>query len=86
MIITRETHARMGLVGNPSDGFGGKTITVQIQQFRAVVTLWESPQLEIIPHPRHDPFRFESLASCTGSPAPTAIRRHASHLRLVQAL
>lgn len=62
MIITRETHARMGLVGNPSDGFGGKTITVQIQQFRAVVTLWESPQLEIIPHPRHDPFRFESLA------------------------
>lgn len=52
----------MGLVGNPSDGFGGKTITVQIEQYHATVTLWESPQLEIVPHPRHDPFRFESLA------------------------
>jgi len=62
VIIVRETHARMGLMGNPSDGFGGKTITVQIEQFRAATTLWESPQLEIMPHPQHDPFRFGNLA------------------------
>lgn len=51
----------MGLMGNPSDGFGGKTITVQIQDFSARSTLWESPQVQIVPHRVHDPFTFESL-------------------------
>jgi len=60
-VISHTTHARLGLMGNPSDGFGGKTITVQISNFGAQATLWESPRLQIVPHPRHDPFSFSSL-------------------------
>ena len=48
-------------MGNPSDGFGGRTITVQISDFGATATLEESPVLEIVPHPKHDPFQFESI-------------------------
>ncbi len=61
MIISCATHARMGLLGNPSDGFGGQTITVQIQDFAATMRLWESPRLEIKHHPVHDPSTFDSL-------------------------
>jgi glucuronokinase len=49
MIITAHAHARAGLVGNPSDGYFGKTISVIIRNFRATVNLWESPHFEIIP-------------------------------------
>lgn len=51
----------MGLMGNPSDGFGGKTLTVQIANFGACATIWESPRLQIVPHPDYDPFEFSSL-------------------------
>lgn len=63
MIISQNTYARIGLLGNPSDGFGGKTIAVQIRDFRATVTLWESPRLQIVPHPVFDPFIFENLSA-----------------------
>jgi glucuronokinase len=49
MIITAHAHARAGLVGNPSDGYYGKTISFIIRNFKATITLWESPRLEILP-------------------------------------
>jgi glucuronokinase len=49
MIITAHAHARAGLVGNPSDGYFGKTISFVIRNFRATVRLWESPHFEIVP-------------------------------------
>src|SRR6187431_2416393 len=49
MIITAHAHARAGLVGNPSDGYFGKTISFIIRNFRATVRLWESPHFEIMP-------------------------------------
>lgn len=49
MIITAHAHARAGLVGNPSDGYFGKTISFIIRNFRATVNLWESPHFEIQP-------------------------------------
>jgi glucuronokinase len=49
MIITTHAHARAGLVGNPSDGYFGKTISFIIRNFSATVTLWESPHFEVIP-------------------------------------
>jgi glucuronokinase len=52
MIIQTHAHARAGLIGNPSDGFYGKTISVILRNFAARVTLWESPELEIIPDER----------------------------------
>jgi glucuronokinase len=36
-------------VGNPSDGYFGKTISFTFGNFCAEVTLYESPQLEILP-------------------------------------
>lgn len=51
----------MGLMGNPSDGFGGKTIACLIMNFGAEVTVRESRTLEIVRHPLYDPLSFESL-------------------------
>jgi len=61
MIVHRCVGARVGLMGNPSDGFGGKTIATLVSDFYASMILWESPKLEIIPNPQFDPFRFDSL-------------------------
>ncbi|MBI5094746.1 MAG: GHMP kinase [Candidatus Hydrogenedentes bacterium] len=41
--------ARAGLVGNPSDGYFGKTISFVIRDFAAKVTIYEHPQVEIVP-------------------------------------
>ena len=49
MIITTHAFARAGLVGNPSDGYFGKTISCVIRNYRATVDLWESPHFEIVP-------------------------------------
>jgi glucuronokinase len=61
MIIRKRVYARLGLLGNPSDGFFGKTISTTIGDFSADVTLWESPTLRLVPHPAHDPMEFGSL-------------------------
>ena len=60
MIITGQAHARAGLVGNPSDGYFGKTISFSIRNFTAQVSLWESPHFEIVPG-HGDLAHFESL-------------------------
>src|SRR5687767_5576658 len=49
MIITGHSFARAGLIGNPSDGYYGKTISFVIRNFKATVRLWESPHFEILP-------------------------------------
>src|SRR5215203_1918231 len=60
MIITAHAFARAGLVGNPSDGYFGKTISFVIRNFQATVRLWESPHFEIVP--THGDFaRFETV-------------------------
>src|SRR2546425_83767 len=62
MIITTHAYARAGLVGNPSDGYFGKTIACIIRNFKATVHLWESPHFEIIPS--HGDFaRFDTVHS-----------------------
>jgi glucuronokinase len=60
MIITTHSHARAGLVGNPSDGYFGKTISFIIRNFRTTVRLWESPHFEILPT-HGDLARFDSV-------------------------
>jgi glucuronokinase len=49
MIITAHAYARAAIVGNPSDGYFGKTISFIIRNFKATVHLWESPHFEIVP-------------------------------------
>lgn len=60
MIIRTQAFARAGLVGNPSDGYHGKTISFVIRNFRAEVTLYETPELEIQPNSR-DQSTFDSI-------------------------
>jgi glucuronokinase len=60
MIITSHAFARAGLIGNPSDGYFGKTISFVVRNFRARVHLWESPHFEIIPG-HGDLARFSSV-------------------------
>lgn len=49
MIIKAQAYPRVGLAGNPSDGFFGKTISFAFKNFSAEVVLYESPRLEILP-------------------------------------
>lgn len=49
MIIRAKSYPRAGLVGNPSDGFFGKTISFAFGNFCVEVLLYESPELEILP-------------------------------------
>jgi glucuronokinase len=47
MIIESRAYARAGLLGNPSDGYFGKTISIIVRNFGASVSLYESPELRI---------------------------------------
>ena len=49
MIIRTRSYPRAGLIGNPSDGYFGKTISFAFSNFCAEVILYESPELEILP-------------------------------------
>lgn len=61
MIIRTQSHPRAALIGNPSDGYFGKTIAFTFRNFAAEVTLYETPELEILPNTR-DNSRFEGIA------------------------
>ena len=61
MIIRCKSHARAGLIGNPSDGYFGKTISFIVRNHSAEVALWETPDLEILPAAR-DHSVFGSIA------------------------
>ena len=60
MIIKTSACARAALIGNPSDGYFGKTISFAFTDFQAHVTLWESPDLTILPTAR-DTMTFASM-------------------------
>jgi glucuronokinase len=47
MIIEKRAYARAGLLGNPSDGYYGKTISIIVRNFGASVSLYETPELRI---------------------------------------
>ena len=60
MIIHAKAYPRAGLIGNPSDGYFGKTIAFTFSNFAAEVQLYETPELEIMPAER-DHSRFRSI-------------------------
>ncbi|MFA5859058.1 MAG: GHMP kinase [Elusimicrobiota bacterium] len=47
-IIRAQAYARAGLIGNPSDGYNGKTISLIVKNFSAKVVLYDWPEVEII--------------------------------------
>jgi glucuronokinase len=59
-IFRTKAFARAGLVGNPSDGYHGKTVSVIVKNFCADVVIYEWPHLEILPT-RQDHCRFDSI-------------------------
>ena len=59
--IRGATYARSGLVGNPSDLFGGKVISLLFDTFAARVCLYESARLTVLPNAR-DAASFDDMA------------------------
>ena len=59
-IYRHRAYSRVGLIGNPSDGYNGKTISFTMRNFHAHVVLYPWDQLEIL-WSRQDRNRFSSV-------------------------
>ncbi len=59
-VIEQVAWARAGLLGNPSDGYFGKTISVTIRNYWARVVVYDWPELEIVLS-RQDRCEFSSI-------------------------
>jgi glucuronokinase len=61
MFLTRKrAYARAGLLGNPSDGYNGKTISLSVRNYWAEVVLYEWDSVEIV-LADDDRAKFESV-------------------------
>lgn len=59
-IIRSRAFARAGLVGNPSDGYNGRTLSLILPNFRAKIVLYDWPEIEVLPS-QEDHSRFASV-------------------------
>lgn len=59
-IMRHHAYSRAGLVGNPSDGYHGKTISITVRNFHATVNLYEWDEVEILGS-SPDQSRFRSI-------------------------
>ncbi len=80
-IIRHYAHARAGLLGNPSDGYHGKTLSFIIRDFQAEAVLYDWDEVEIVVT-RDDRSRFRSVRELVGD-----VRLHGYYggIRLVKA-
>jgi glucuronokinase len=60
LLIRKRAYARSGLIGNPSDGYFGKTISLIVPNFWAEVTLYEWDDVELV-WSEDDRSRFNSV-------------------------
>jgi len=81
-VIETYAYARAGLLGNPSDGYFGKTISFLVRNFRARVLLRPSARLEIRPSKADMPV-FENLDDLYHA---TRWRGYYGGIRIIQAL
>ena len=81
MLIQTRAFARAGLIGNPSDGYFGKTISFIIKNFSARVTLYESPRLTILPQ-RADRLEFANFRELL---ADVQVHGYYGGIRLIKA-
>jgi glucuronokinase len=58
-MFTTHAYARAALIGNPSDGYFGKTIAFVVRNFSASVVIYESPRMALRGSPR-DRLEFSS--------------------------
>jgi glucuronokinase len=59
-LVRRRAFARAGLLGNPSDGYHGKTISISVRNFAAEVVLYEWDTVDIV-LAEDDRARFRSV-------------------------
>jgi glucuronokinase len=59
-IIRKRIYARAGLLGNPSDGYNGKTIATSVRNYWSEVVLYEWDSVEIV-LAENDRARFRSI-------------------------
>lgn len=80
-IIRKKAYARAGFLGNPSDGYNGKTISFIIRNFHAEIVLYEWDTLEILPS-ESDKGKFRSVHDLVGD-----VRLHGYYggMRLIKA-
>ena len=80
-IIRKRAYARAGLLGNPSDGYNGKTISFSVRNFFAEVVLYEWDAMEIVLADQ-DRARFRSIHDLAAD-----VRSHGYYggIRLVKA-
>ncbi|MEZ5353787.1 MAG: GHMP kinase [Bryobacteraceae bacterium] len=81
-MIETVAYARAGLLGNPSDGYYGKTISLLVKNFRARVLLYPSARLEIKLSKADTPV-FENLQDLYQT---TRWRGYYGGIRIIQAL
>jgi glucuronokinase len=81
MIIETQSYPRAALIGNPSDGYYGKTIAFVFRNFSAKVQLYHTPELEIIPE-KMDVDRFNTIEDLAYS---VAFNGYYGGLRLIKA-
>ena len=81
-MIETHAYARAGFLGNPSDGYFGKTIALSVRNFRARVILYPSARLEIKLAKADLPI-FENLEELY---SVTRWRGYYGGIRIIQAL
>ena len=59
-LIRQRACARAGLVGNPSDGYHGRTISIALENFQAETILYEWERVEVLLS-QEDQSRFDSV-------------------------
>ena len=64
--VCQKCPARVGFMGNPSDGFEGKTLSFLIDNFSATVTIQANAQYDdltvtLVPHPVLDPGSYQGI-------------------------
>jgi glucuronokinase len=60
LLIRKKAYARAGLMGNPSDGYHGRTISLILRNYWARVSLYEWDQVEVV-WSQDDQSRFRSI-------------------------
>ncbi|MEM8922356.1 MAG: hypothetical protein AAGD35_02565 [Actinomycetota bacterium] len=64
-MIRHAVPSRVGILGNPSDGYGGRTLSLAVPRFQAAVELEAAEGVEICALPADEP-RWPSLRAMTG--------------------
>ncbi|ALJ01698.1 mevalonate kinase family protein [Rufibacter tibetensis] len=60
MILESRAYARAALLGNPSDGYHGKTISLNVKNFGAHILLYQTPELSLEPQ-EQDSNQFKNI-------------------------